>query len=320
MFGRIPRLPVDVMFQSVLMDEQVVDYDGYVQCLRRDLAEAVRIAQISTTKQQKKQTEFYNRKVRGAPVEVGVLLANKGERGWRKLADRWESHLYTVVEKQDNTHTFRLRNCATNQEKVVHRNLIMPLNFLPVPADPEDGGSFDSSLTDVAVDESVIGAESDGSTVLPGSGPEDRTVFWISQLPVSQGDQTTNMDDVDGRDQSGSDTPDQIDPDNQDGSRLDSSGGTRSDNLNQSNPCGPAVDSDCSVDLPDSQPAVSTLSVDLLPADAGSVITSEAGQNLSYDSLQRIRTRYGKLVPLKRSLVTEGSGSCSTFRNYRNYQ
>lgn len=109
MFGRIPRLPVDVVFQSVLMDERVVYYDGYVQCLRRDLAEAIRIAQVSATKHQEKQAELYNRKVRGAPVEVGdrVLLANKGERGRRKLADRWEGHQYTVEERQDNTHTFR---------------------------------------------------------------------------------------------------------------------------------------------------------------------------------------------------------------------
>ncbi|KAK0147550.1 hypothetical protein N1851_012979 [Merluccius polli] len=47
---------------------------------------------------------------------------------------------------------------------------------------------------------------------------------------------------------------------------------------------------------PDSQPAVSILSVDLLPADAGSVVASEAGQNLSYDSLPGIRTRYGRVV------------------------
>lgn len=140
MFGRTPRLPVDLMFQSVLLDDQIVDYDAYVQCLRRDLAGAIKIAQVSTTKQQERQTNFYNRKLKGAPVDVGdrVLLANKGERGRRKLVDRWESHLYTVVEKHENTDTFRLRNCDTDQEKVVHRNLIMPVEFLPMPAGIED--------------------------------------------------------------------------------------------------------------------------------------------------------------------------------------
>lgn len=77
---------------------------------------------------------------------------------------------------------------------------------------------------------------------------------------------------------------------------LDSPDETRSDKLNESDLCGPAVDADCLVDLPDSLPAVSTLSVDLLPSDAGSVVASEVGQNLSCDSLQGIRTRYGRVV------------------------
>ncbi len=230
MFGRIPRLPVDMMFQSVLMDEQVVDYDAYVQCLRRDLAEAIRIAQISSTKQQEKQTELYNRKVRGTPMEVGdrVLSANKGERGRRKLVYRWESHLYTVVDKQENTHTFRLRDCETNQEKVVYRNLIMPVNFLPAPADPGDGDSFVSDLTDGAGDESVMGAEN-GSTSLPGCGADDRTVYWISQLPASTGDQLTTVDDVDGHDLTEPDDTNRTDPDNLNESGCDSSDETRSD-------------------------------------------------------------------------------------------
>lgn len=33
MFSRTPRLPVDVLFRSVLLDDQVVDYDSYVQGL-----------------------------------------------------------------------------------------------------------------------------------------------------------------------------------------------------------------------------------------------------------------------------------------------
>ena len=105
-------------------------------------------------KQQERQTELYN--LRGAPVDVGdrVLLANKGERRCRKLADSWESHLYTVVEKQENTHTFKIRNGETGQVKVVHRNLIMPVNFLPVPTEPEDCGSSVSVLT--VVEESVL--------------------------------------------------------------------------------------------------------------------------------------------------------------------
>jgi len=102
------RLPVDMIFEPVLQDEQVANYDAYVQALRCDLAEAMKIVQTAVGKQQKREAEFYNRKLKGAPVDVGdrVLLANKDERGRRKLADRWEGHLYVVTEKNEGVHTF----------------------------------------------------------------------------------------------------------------------------------------------------------------------------------------------------------------------
>ncbi|KAF7640788.1 hypothetical protein LDENG_00014690, partial [Lucifuga dentata] len=78
MFGRTPRLPVDLMFSSVLQDDQLVDYDVYVQSLKRDLANAIKIAQEYSGKQQQRQAQLYNRKLKGSPVEIGdrVLLAN----------------------------------------------------------------------------------------------------------------------------------------------------------------------------------------------------------------------------------------------------
>ena len=48
MFGRIPRLPVDITFGLVLESPEVVVYDQYVQSLRRDLREAMNPAQAVT--------------------------------------------------------------------------------------------------------------------------------------------------------------------------------------------------------------------------------------------------------------------------------
>ncbi|KAK0153854.1 Retrovirus-related Pol polyprotein from transposon 412 [Merluccius polli] len=272
MFGRTPRLPVDVMFGSVLMDDQVVDYDDYVQSLRRDLAEAVRVAQVSTTKQQEKQTDYYNKRFKGAVVEVGdrVLLANKGERGKRKLADRWESCLYTVVEKQDNTHTFWIKSSATDRVKVVHRNLIMPVNFLPVQTESGDDGSGLSDLTAGATDDSLQDVDVAGSVALPDCGPEDRTVSWISQLPASAGDHKSDSLDV----------PLTVDiPD-----------------MTVDVPVG----SGCPVDQSDSQPVTSEHGLGTQSLDTGSVILSGAGQTQPNvpcsDRAVGIDTRYGRVV------------------------
>lgn len=140
MFGRTPRLPIDVVFGSVLRDD-VVDYDEYVRDLLKDLKQVVTIARMTAGKQLKRHTALYNRKLKGASVDVGdrVLLANKGKRGKRKLSDRWENSLYIVVDKNAETNTFKIENSSTSQVKIVHHNLIMPVNFLPLPNDFAEG-------------------------------------------------------------------------------------------------------------------------------------------------------------------------------------
>ncbi|KAJ8404491.1 hypothetical protein AAFF_G00337580 [Aldrovandia affinis] len=196
MFGRCPRLPVDIMFELVLQDEQVADYDAYVQALRHDLAEAVKIAQASAGKQQKRQANLYDRKLRGAPVDVGdrVLLANKGERGKRKLVDWWEGHRYVVTEKNEGVHMFKIRNSETGVEKVVHRNLIMPVNFLLVQ-DESEVISCETDITEDVEDPSEDIVEVD-SVAASGRDSNDRTVTWVSELPDPGDDQSDASEDV----------------------------------------------------------------------------------------------------------------------------
>lgn len=56
-----------------------------------------------------------------------VLLANKWERDKKKLAGKWE--VYSVVSVTKATHTFQIRS-PMGSVKTIHRNLIVPVNFL----------------------------------------------------------------------------------------------------------------------------------------------------------------------------------------------
>ncbi len=119
MYGRIPRLPIDVMFCSVGRDDDVTDYGSYVSKTRDVLKEALNLAQANANSSQQRQTELYNMRTKGCDIEEGdwVLLANKGERGRRILADKWESVPYVVVSKDPRCHTFRVKTPALAKKR-----------------------------------------------------------------------------------------------------------------------------------------------------------------------------------------------------------
>lgn len=89
MFGRIPRLPVDIMFNQVLHSPDVADYGSYAKSLMSVLRDAMQVAQKHSSVEQQHQAQQYNKRVKGTYLAVGdrVLVANKSERGKKKLAD-----------------------------------------------------------------------------------------------------------------------------------------------------------------------------------------------------------------------------------------
>ena len=74
--------------------------------LMSNLQEATAIAQEHAIKEQHKQARGYNRRVKGTCLYKGdrVLLTNKGVRGKTKLADKWVARVYTVIDKNPQTH------------------------------------------------------------------------------------------------------------------------------------------------------------------------------------------------------------------------
>uniref|UniRef100_A0A8C6SL91 Integrase catalytic domain-containing protein n=1 Tax=Neogobius melanostomus TaxID=47308 RepID=A0A8C6SL91_9GOBI len=232
MFGRVPRLPVDIVFQHVLEGTPVVDHHEFIAALRRDLAEASRIALQNSRTAQARQTENYNRKAKGAALVVGdqVLLANRGERGKRKVADKWVSTVFEVVSVRPGVNVYSIKDPDTQKVKTVHRNLLLPVSFLSsnvespcasncsslandgpeIPVETQDSetrtinwllntenGSHQSVEASLVDEETVSDpfAESDVDSV--ALSPCDSASICaesdgaLSQLPISVGDHTT---------------------------------------------------------------------------------------------------------------------------------
>lgn len=189
MFGRIPRLPVDVVFQHVLSKDVVVDHHEFVSRLKRDLSEAACIARQNSRTEQARQAKNYDRKVKGSPLTVGdrVLLANRGVRGKRKIADKWDSIVYEVTAVKPGINVYCIRDPVTSKERVVHRNLLLPVNFLPF-GDDDTSGSSCSSIAGSLQCDPVIPADIQDS--------ETKTINWLLHMDdASDGDTTASQPD-----------------------------------------------------------------------------------------------------------------------------
>lgn len=189
MFGRIPKLPVDVMFGSALRNEDVQTYDEYVKSLQKDLREAVHIAKSNTTDAQRKQAQGYNKRSKGAPLEVGdrVLLVNKKERGKGKLADVWDSAVHVVIWKDPSLPIYRVENPTTKNSKVVHRNFLLPVNFLPLE-EPD----IESTVLSTVSEEEKDQTEDQRSLFSMGrESRSSRTAAWIFQGAAFKAPQST---------------------------------------------------------------------------------------------------------------------------------
>lgn len=78
-----------------------------------------------------------NKSVKGCILLVrdSVLVTNKCLRG--KLADRWESTLYMVLASIPNLHIYSIRD-RHGTKNVVYCNLLLQVNFLPLPKSRAD--------------------------------------------------------------------------------------------------------------------------------------------------------------------------------------
>lgn len=136
LFGRPPRLPVDMLF-GIESQDCPGSYQDYVERWRQRMAEAYDIASRNASKSADRGKRQYDKRVYGPTLHVGsrVLVRNMTERGGPgKLRSYWEDEIYIIRgRKGDDIPVYEVQpESGKGRTKVLHRNLLLPCNFLPV--------------------------------------------------------------------------------------------------------------------------------------------------------------------------------------------
>ena len=140
MFGRPPRLPIDVMF-SAATPEDKREYSAYVEEWKQATAEAHEKAQERTGKSALQSKKRYDQaKPTSLSLEKGdhVLVRNGWERGGPgKLRSYWENRVYEVLERiAEDSPVYKVRVEGSDGEVcVLHRNMLYPCPYLAVTTD-----------------------------------------------------------------------------------------------------------------------------------------------------------------------------------------
>ena len=100
LFGREPRLPIDVEFVLKRGNQQVTPgRSNYITQLRRRLRFAHKKAKQVADRQQARHKGLYNSRCKGAVLDIGdlVLVKKTAWKGRHKIQDRSESDEYQII-------------------------------------------------------------------------------------------------------------------------------------------------------------------------------------------------------------------------------
>ena len=155
MFGRHPRLPIDVAFGLHKPNcSDNCSNSRYIQKLRRRLNYAHKKASKYSSEQAQKYKTSYDKSVKGPQLQVNDLVLVKivAHKARHKIQDKWESEEYIVIEQPiPGTPVYRVRPVTGTKVRTLHRNLLLPLGVKYQPGiDSDESDSDDSVYVDTS--------------------------------------------------------------------------------------------------------------------------------------------------------------------------
>ena len=140
LFGRSPRLPIDIIL-GTSPGSMTGNHITYVKRWKSAMTEAYSLAAEKSRMSSAKGKQFQDRKAHYTNLEPGdrVLVRNLSERGGPgKLRAYWEDQIHVVVERKGENPVYEVKTEGGNKKnRVLHRNLLLPCDFLPVTPEQE---------------------------------------------------------------------------------------------------------------------------------------------------------------------------------------
>ena len=129
LFGREPRLPVDLAFGINTRSEET-SYTEYVSDLQNKIKDAFQMANKNATEsREEKQKKNYDLKARAEPIGGDrVLVKILAHDSKHKSSDKWADEIYVVNQPNSNIPVYKVkREDGKGIEKTLHRNLLLHL-------------------------------------------------------------------------------------------------------------------------------------------------------------------------------------------------
>ena len=131
LFGRHPRLPVDVAFGLKIGSPGPFSAQSeYVKQLNLRMQWAFRKASAQMAKESRRAKIRYDLRTKGVTLKIGdnVLVRKMKFTGKHKIQDKWEDEPYVVISQRDpSAPVYRIKNDASPKIRTLHRNMLLPL-------------------------------------------------------------------------------------------------------------------------------------------------------------------------------------------------
>ena len=128
LFGRPPRLPVDLLFETE-SENCARSSQEYVEKWGRRMAEAYDIASRNASKSADRGKRQYDKKRYGPTLQVGSRVLVKIRSYWERIKG----------QKGEDSPVFEVEpECGRGRTRILHSNMLLPCDFLPVTTHGEN--------------------------------------------------------------------------------------------------------------------------------------------------------------------------------------